>query len=159
MPNRGEFRATTDQMLEILDELRALEVEKRAAAVGSRDFVDLARRAADQGRLAFRWTQLQLQMATEAAALLAAGKQAPDVHLVDVVPRPIDRILALWREAQIRLEIAQPGSPAAQSAADDIERLREEYQAATLARGDDAAALAAAPGVPDRAERRRAKDD
>jgi hypothetical protein len=39
-------------------------------------------------------------------------------------------ILANWREAPFRLEIARPGSAEAMSAADDIERLREEYQVA-----------------------------
>ena len=129
MPNRGEFRATTDQLLEILDELRSMELEKRSQEVGSPAFVATAVRAADQGRLAFRWTQLQLEMANEAAAKLARGEQAPNVHLVEVIPRPLDRVLAMWREAQIRLEIARPGSPEAAEAVDAIERLREEYQA------------------------------
>jgi hypothetical protein len=42
----------------------------------------------------------------------------------------MDRILANWREAQLRFELAQPGSPEAEVATSDIERLREEYQAA-----------------------------
>jgi hypothetical protein len=48
-------------------------------------------------------------------------------------------ILANWREAQLRLEIARPGSPEASSAADGIERLREEYHAAheVLANSDE----------------------
>jgi hypothetical protein len=130
MPNRGEFRATTDQLLEMLDEHRGMEQQKRSLALGTREFVDLAAKAADQGRLVFRWTQLQLQMAYEAAARLERGEQAPNVHLIEVVPRPIDKILANWREAQLRLEIARPGSPEAITATDDIERLREEYQLA-----------------------------
>jgi hypothetical protein len=93
-------------------------------------------RAADQAKLTFRWCQMQLEMAHEAAAKLQSGQETPNVHLIKVVPRPIDRILANWREAQFRLEIARPGSPEAMSAADDIERLREEYQVAheTVAR-------------------------
>jgi hypothetical protein len=130
MPNRGEFRATTDQLLEIIDELRTLEKTKQATALGSPEFVDLAVKAADQARLTFRWCQMQLEMAHEAAARLQSGQETPNVHLIKVVPRPIDRILATWREAQFRLEIARPGSSEAMSAADDIERLREEYQVA-----------------------------
>ena len=128
MPNRGEFRATTDQLLEMLDDLRTMELEKRSLEVGSPAFVAAAVRAADQGRLVFRWTQLQLEMAHDTAARLGRGEQAPNVHLVEVIPRPIDRILANWREAQLRLEIARPGSPEAAAAVDDIERFREEYQ-------------------------------
>jgi hypothetical protein len=130
MPNRGEFRATTDQLLEMLDELRGMEQGKRSVSMGSPEFVELAVRAADQGRLVFRWTQMQLQMAHESAARVERDEQAANVHLIEVVPRPIDRILAHWREAQLRLEIARPGSPEAMAATDDIERYREEYQLA-----------------------------
>ncbi len=128
MPNRGEFRAITDQMMEIIDKLRVLEVDKRAVALGTPEFVRLAVAAEEQARLAFRWAQLQLQMVVETAARVARGEQAPDIHLVEVIPRPIDRLLADWREAQLRLEIARPGSAEAEAATNQIERLREEYQ-------------------------------
>ena len=54
---------------------------------------------------------------------------SPEVRLINVEPRPLDRVLAHWREAQLRLEIAKPGSPEAEEAVRDIERLRDEYQA------------------------------
>jgi hypothetical protein len=110
--------------------LRALEKSKQSSPLGSPEFVDLAVKAADQAKLTFRWCQMQLEMAHEAAAKLASGQETPNVHLIKVSPCPIDRILANWREAQFRLEIARPGSPEAMSAADEIERLREEYQVA-----------------------------
>jgi hypothetical protein len=128
MPERGELRATADQMLEILDELRAMEMSKRSSPIGSEEFIELARAALRHGRLAFRWTDLQLQLAEEAAARVARGEEAPEVRITDINPRRMDHTLALWREAQIRLEIAQPGSPEAAAAADEIERLRAEYQ-------------------------------
>jgi len=128
MSNRGEFRATTDQLLTIIDELHTLERRKQTTALGTPEFVELAVKAADQAKLVFRWCQMQLEMALEASARLVSGEETPNVHLIKVVPRAIDRILASWREAQFRLEIARPGSPEAMSAADDIERLREEYQ-------------------------------
>jgi hypothetical protein len=130
MPNRGEFRATTDQLLGIIDDLRTFGLRKQSVPVGSPEFVELAVKAADQAKLAFRWCQMQLEMAHESAARLESGQETPNVHLIKVTPRPIDRILANWREAQFRLEIARPGSQEASSAADDIERLREEYQLA-----------------------------
>jgi len=130
MSNRGEFRATTDQLLTIIDELHTLERRKQTTALGTPEFVELAVKAADQAKLVFRWCQMQLEMALEASARLVSGEETPNVHLIKVVPRAIDRILASWREAQFRLEIARPGSPEAMSAADDIERLREEYQVA-----------------------------
>jgi len=128
MSDRGDLRATADQMLEIIDELRAMEIKKRAAPIGSPEFVELARAALDHGRLAFRWTDLQLRLAEEAAAHVARGEAPHDLRIDDVTPRPLDQILALWREAQIRLEIAEPGSHEASAAAAEIERLREEYQ-------------------------------
>jgi hypothetical protein len=140
MPNRGEFRATTDQFLQIVDELRALEMRKRSAGMGTPEFVDIASRTADQARLAFRWAQMQHQMAHETAAKVERGEQPPNVYLVEVTPRAIDVILANWREAQLRLEIARPGSPEAAVAVDDIEKFREEYQVA-----HEAAIVAAEP--------------
>jgi hypothetical protein len=79
---------------------------------------------------------MQLQMAETVAARAASGKIDPTVRLINVEPRPLDVILAHWREAQIRLEIATPGSPEAQAAATAIEGLREEYQAGHTARDE-----------------------
>lgn len=129
MTGRGEFRAIADQLLDIMEQLRSYEMRKRGEPLGSDEFVALAEEAEVQGRLVFRWTGLQLEMAREAARNRARGQLDPDVRLTDVQPRPIDRILAAWREAQIRLEMARPGSPEAADAADDIERLRDEYAA------------------------------
>ena len=128
MPDRGDLRATADHMLEILDELREMEIKKRSAAIGSPEFIELARSALNHGRLAFRWTDLQLRLAEEAAARAARGEEPDDLRIDDVTPRPMNQILAHWREAQIRFEIAEPGSPEAAAAAAEIERLREEYQ-------------------------------
>jgi hypothetical protein len=129
MPRRGEFRATTDQMLELIDGLRAAEERKRSVVVGSPEFIAAATDAAELSRLAFRWADYELQMAHTAKARIEAGELGANVRLVDVEPRPLDRVLAHWREAQLRLEIAVPGSPEAEAAARDIEKLREEYQA------------------------------
>jgi len=149
MPQRGEFRATTDTMLKMIDALRASEERKRAVEVGSPDFLLAAQEAEELSRLAFRWAQMELQMALSAKGRIEAGQLAPDVRLKNVESRPLDRILAHWREAQIRLEIAAPGTPEAEAAARDIERLREEYQAGHEARvdgeGDEL------PGMPPRA--------
>ena len=136
MPRRGEFRAFTDQMLEYIDQFRAAEERKRSVEVGSPDFIAAAEEASELSRLAFRWAQMQLEMAR---AIQAKGDQvASDVRLVDVVPRPLDRVLAHWREAQVRLEMARPGSPEADDAVKDIERLRDEYQAGHEAQKADA---------------------
>ena len=145
MPRRGEFRAFTDQMLEYIDQLRAAEERKRSVKVGSADFVAAAEEAAELSRLTFRWAQMQLEMAraTQVQEVQEDGIH-PEVRLINVEPRPLDRVLALWREAQLRLETARPGSPAADAAVRDIERLRDEYQA-----GHDAQVEAGGPRLAD----------
>ena len=132
MPRRGEFRAFTDQMLEYIDRLRSAEETKREVEVGSPEFVKAAKDAEELSRLAFRWAQLQLEMALKVQG--PGAEIAGDVRLINVEPRPLDRVLANWREAQVRLEIANPGSPESEAAVRDIERLREEYQAGQKAR-------------------------
>jgi hypothetical protein len=139
MPRRGEFRAFTDQMLEYIDQLRAAEERKRSVEVGSPQFIEAAVQASELSRLTFRWAQMQLEMAL---ATQNVNGIAPEVRLINVEPRPIDRILAHWREAQLRLEIAKPGSRESEAAVRDIERLRDEYQAGHEAQEADARILA-----------------
>jgi hypothetical protein len=137
MPDRGEFRATTDQMLDFLEELVALERTKQQVEIGSPEFLIAAKKAEDLSRLAFRWAQMQLAMAITIQERIAAGKVPSDLRLVTVEPRPLDRVLAYWREAEFRLQIAIPGSPEAEAATRDIERLREEYQSGHALRAGD----------------------
>jgi hypothetical protein len=111
-------------MLSFIDQLRAAEERKRSVEVGSPEFLAAAKDAEELSRLTFRWSQMQLEMALASRESAIAG----DVRLIDVEPRPLDRVLAHWREAQLRLEIARPASPEAEAAVRDIERLREEYQ-------------------------------
>jgi hypothetical protein len=132
----AETRSVSDQLLEIMDRLRSVEERKRRAPLGSDEFVALAEEAETQGRLVFRWTGVQLEMARHAASRLARGELQPEVRLVDVEPRPLTRILAAWREAQIRFEMAKPGTPEATEALEAIERLREEYRAVAAAKLD-----------------------
>jgi hypothetical protein len=129
MPDRSEFRATTDQMLVLLEELRGTEERKRRMPLGSSEFTAEAEAAADKARVVFRWAQMQLEMAQAWETRVARGETPRDIRLIEVEPRPLDKVLAQWREAQLRLEIARPGSDAARQAVADIERLREEYQA------------------------------
>jgi hypothetical protein len=127
MSDDHEFRATTDKMLDLIDRLREIEVGKQNAEFASPEFVALADESEKLGRLVFRWAQLQAQMAH--ATPKSDGRGPHGVRLADIEPRPLDRILADWREAQLRLEIARPGSPDAAQAADSVESLREEYHA------------------------------
>ena len=142
MPRSREFRAFTDQMLEYIDQLREAEERKRSVEVGSPQFIQAAEDASELSRLAFRWAQMQLEMAQSLQNLSRADGVNPTTRLINVEPRPIDTILAHWREAQLRLEIAKPSSPESEKAVRDIERLREEYQLGHEVQETDARRLA-----------------
>lgn len=133
MSGEREFRATTDQMLDMIDRLRELEQAKQRAPFGSAEFIALAGDAEKLARVVFRWAGMQLQMAEASAGAVQRGESSAQ-PLTNVTPRPLDRILANWREAQLRLEMARPGSAEAAEAADAVERLREEYQATEAAK-------------------------
>jgi hypothetical protein len=127
LQDERSLRAVSDQMISILDRLRAIEVAKRSETIGSDPFVDLAREAEDLSRLVTRWAGLQLQLALESPAAVERGEIEPTaIETVD--PRPLDRILAGWREAQMRFELAVPGSAEAARAADEVSELRHEFQ-------------------------------
>lgn len=130
IPRNGEIRAAADHMLALMDEVRRLEERKREVPLGSEEFVELALRVATRARVLSRWADVQLQFAQS----IPYGVE--DVSISNVRPRPLERVLALWREAQIRLELAPPGTLAATQAVEDIERLRNEYQANFLLRQD-----------------------
>jgi hypothetical protein len=118
-----------DQMLAWIDAMGAAERAKGELQLGSPEFVAKAREVEQLSRLAFRWAQMQLLMAERSAERRTRGELTDDVRLIDVKPRPLDVVLAHWREAQLRLELAPLGSPEALAASDAIEGIREEYQA------------------------------
>ena len=124
MSDDTELRATSDRMLGMLDQLRELETRKRELTPGTEEFARLAWDVADLARTTVRWSELQLRQANEA---LEAGTAQPAVALVDVPVRRLDEVLAEWRQAEIRLSQALPGSPDAEAAAQDASRLRAEY--------------------------------
>ena len=133
MSDQGEAHALADQMLDWISAMQDAERAKHDLPLGSPEFVAKAVEVERISRLAFRWSQMQLQLAEAAARRRESGELTGNEPLANFQPRPLDTILSHWREAQLRLEVAQLGSPEAQRAADDIERLREEYQAGYVA--------------------------
>ena len=130
MTDEHEIRATSDHTIAILERLGQIERDKREVALGSQEFVAMAAEVERLSRLLFRWSGFQMQLASESVTAVSRGDLTA-APIADVQPRPLDRVLARWREAQIRFELARPGSPEAESAANEIERLREEYHATT----------------------------
>ena len=113
----------------MLERLSAVELAKQQVILGSAEFVSLAEEAYRLAQVATRWAERQVAMAHEAEQERTVDP-ATDVKLTDVQPRHLDRILADWREAELRLETADRGSIEAERAAADVERLRAEYHAA-----------------------------
>ena len=126
-----EFRAHTDKMLALLDRLREVERAKQNTTLGSAELLHLAHEAEELSRVIFRWSGLQLQQAEASQAWPDGGDRIGDAR-----PRPLDRILANWREAQIRFDLAVPGTREAEQAASEVERLREEFRATQLTKFD-----------------------
>lgn len=125
MTDESELRATSDLMLRMLDEIRELELAKRAETPGTDTFAQLAYDVMEHVRTVVRWSELQLRQANEMHGTAAADSGRP---LESVEPRRLDVVLAEWRQAEVRLSQAQPGAPEARDAAADAERLREEYR-------------------------------
>ena len=124
MSDDSELRATSDSMLAMIDRLRDLESRKRQEVVGTETFARLAWEVLEAARMAQRWAELQLRQANEA---LVDDEPSADVPLVDVPARRLDVVLAEWRQAEVVLSQALPGSGEADRAADDVARLRREY--------------------------------
>lgn len=123
MTDRGELRATSDLMLQMLERLQAAEVAKRDLRPGTREFADLAYRVVELSRSVTRWSELQLRQANE-----LLGQAPSATSLVDTPKRRLDEVLAEWRQAEIQLSHAHPGSSEFQAAGEAVERLREEYR-------------------------------
>ncbi len=134
----GEYRAASDLMLGTLRRLREIEEAKRRVGVGTPEFVRFAAECEALSRRVFTWSRFQ-QMLAEGSPTARVRGNVSGRPIEDLVARPLDRILAAWREAEVRFRDAMPGSPEAQQAAADIERLRAEYhdtQDGKLPRGD-----------------------
>jgi hypothetical protein len=129
MTDQREAHALADQMLDWINGMQEAERAKHDLPLGSPEFVAKAVEVERISKLAFRWAQMQLQVAEQAARRRESGELTGSEPLGNFEPRPLDIVLSNWREAQLRLEVAPLGSPEAQQAVDDIERLREEYQA------------------------------
>jgi aryl carrier-like protein len=125
MSDESELRATSDLMLQMLDEIRDIELAKRAETPGSDAFAQLAYDVTERVRTVVSWSELQLRQANEMHGSAPSDGGRP---LESIEPRRLDVVLAEWRQAEIRLSQAEPGSPEANDAAADAERLRVEYR-------------------------------
>jgi len=124
-----KLRATSDEMLRVLDQLRALEAEKRSAAPGTTRFRNLTQEIERLASGIFSHARRQTEIGSlTVEANDAVGQQPTPIE--EVPPRDMATILSEWRDAERRLADAMPGSAEAIKAHVDAQRLRAEYRSA-----------------------------
>ena len=124
------LRETSDALLRDLDVLVTIEEEKRTLQPGDARLVELAGRIEEIAQRILSGSVRQHQLTQTVNAQVEAGsKAAPDAS-IDQTPRPIQAVLAEWRDAERRLVAAEPGSGEAAEAEARVTSLREEYRRA-----------------------------
>jgi hypothetical protein len=124
------LRVASDRILTTLEQLDSLESEKRRLKPDSERFQLLSR---EIERLAAEiFAQSHAEQALGEQAQAAAARSGTDLPSIDdsIAARDLSAILAEWRDAERRLQLAAPDSAEHSIASGDIRRLREEYQRA-----------------------------
>ena len=131
MPGTGDaLRRTSDELLRDLETLVHLEEEKRGVEPGDPRLVDLAEQIEEIAQRVLESSSSQRQQTQVINDLAEAGSPAAPDGSIDETPRSMEAILAAWREAERKLEGAEPGSAEAREAEFLIEHLREDYRRA-----------------------------
>lgn len=126
----SRLRSTSDALLADLEQLETLERRKRELDPGDPEITDLAASVEEIARRVLGRSVRQREIASIAEDLVEEGSDAAPDASIEETPREIHLILAEWREAERRAQEAGDGSPEATAAAEDIERLRDEYRRA-----------------------------
>ena len=130
METGNALRETSDALLRDLDVLVTLEEDKRSLEPGDPRLVELAARIEEIARRVLAGTVRQHDLTRVVRAQVAADSpHAPDAS-IDDTDRPIQAVLADWRDAERRAVAADPDSAEAAEANALVERLREEYRRA-----------------------------
>lgn len=124
------LRETSDALLRDLDVLVAIEEEKRSLEPGDERLVELAGRIEEIAQRILSGSVRQHQLTQVINAQVEAGSANAPGTSIDDTPRPIQAVLAEWREAERRLAAAEPGSAEAAEAGALVARLRDEYRRA-----------------------------
>jgi len=123
----ADLRVASDRMLQTLDQLAALENEKRTLKPGSARFQTLAKEIERLASEVFAQTHKQELLGQRAKAEERAnGLDLPPINEVTKT-RELNVILAEWRDAERRLSLAAPDTAEHATATGDIARLRVEY--------------------------------
>ena len=128
MDTGGQLRSVSDELLGALEQLRALETEKRSVSPSSRRFKRLAHEVERLAESLAVTVAEQVELGDEAEEEReASGRPAVPI---DEIPRDVATILAEWRDAERRLLLTAADSDEQRTARADVERLKSEYQGA-----------------------------
>jgi hypothetical protein len=136
MPEAEDLRSTSDGILRDLEVLSAIEEQKRTLEPGDPRIVELAKRVEEVATRVLAASVRQRQLAEINKAKVDAGVATTPETSINDTPRPIADILAGWRAAELRLEVAEPGSAETAEAEALSDQLREEYRRAFESRQD-----------------------
>lgn len=130
METGNALRETSDALLRDLDVLVRIEEEKRSLEPGDPRLIDLAARVEQIAARVLDGTARQHALTRAAHAQVVAGSpDAPDAPIEETT-RPIQAVLADWRDAERRSAAAEEGSAEALEARALVDRLRGEYRRA-----------------------------
>ncbi len=124
------LRETSDALLRDLDVLVTIEEEKRSLEPGDPRLVQLAERIEEIARRILGTTERQHDLTRVVNAQVDAGSPGAPENTIEKTPRPVQAVLAEWREAERRIVAAEPGSADAAEAAALVANLRAEYRRA-----------------------------
>ena len=132
-----DLRYTSDEMLRMLERLRALEMRKRKMTPGTDEFKKLAEEVERLANSVFDHSRDQDRIAADAVELRRHNViESPPIDEIPPV-RELHLILAEWRDAERRAAEAVPGSAQASDAEGDVQRLRLEYRRAAQTAWDE----------------------
>ena len=130
------LRETSDALLRDLDVLSTIEEEKRTLEPGDPRLVQLAARIEEIAQRVLVGSVRQRQLTEVVIAQVeSASPEAPKAP-IEEIRRPIQAILAEWRDAERRVAAATPGSVEATESEALVGRLRDEYRRAHEAARD-----------------------
>jgi hypothetical protein len=125
-----DLRVASDRILRTLEQIEVLENEKRDLPPSDARFQTLAKEIERLASEVFAQSHAQKQMGVRAEAVEdRTGVELPSINETNAT-RELAVVLAEWRDAERRLQLAAPDSAEHVTAAADVGRLREEYHRA-----------------------------
>lgn len=135
MELEANLRNASDRMLRTLDQLAALENEKRTLKPDSERFQRLAREVERLAADVFAQTHAQRDIGERAKVVMdRIGAEVPPIEGATAT-RDLQLILNEWRDAERRLAAASPDSAEHAAAAAEVGHLRSEYHRAYTSGG------------------------